>query len=565
MRLIRLKINNPSGFRSLQAGFEVCFLREWDYDKANQFNPNILVGPNGSGKSNVLEALAAIFYHIDCMLLEFRPDTFEYDEEQNPNGFQVEKSIPNAFEVEYFMRIPPELNQLNQPGFAHISIVKNSGEAPVIQWVNRREFNNEGDQRLNDLEAKSFYPRFVLGYSSGENEILSLPFFKTRFIQFDEYWDFLIRDDYYNQEPESRLVYLDQQFSQAILLSNFLFHSKSVLSPLKEEIGLEKILEFRIIIKGKSLSLSEEAFSEGFSKGFESKHADPIILTKKLEGIIEKLKNCATATYLDTETDTWYLDYWVNEATREAFRLHFGSALELFQTFQILLTLNLYQVTTKTKQELYGSDSVYVNETIPIPPSDERIMRFKDFVLKKTGTTKTIYSKSLSDGEHQFSHALGLCLLFKNEPCLFLLDEPETHFNPDWRASFISRLRDCFKEGDAADIMRDMLITTHSPFLVSDSKPEYVFMFNKETETQKITSKQPDFNTFGASINKITLKAFAKPETIGGFAGQKLQELRQRFKAGENAESILNEVNREMGDSIEKTLFINELFQSRKD
>lgn len=35
--------------------------------------------------------------------------------------------------------------------------------------------------------------------------------------------------------------------------------------------------------------------------------------------------------------------YWVNDATRQAFRKNFdGSALALFQAFQVLLTLNLY-------------------------------------------------------------------------------------------------------------------------------------------------------------------------------------------------------------------------------
>ena len=63
MKLLRLKINEK--FRSLQPGFEVCFLREWNYEKADEFNPYVLAGRNGSGKSNILEVLAAIFYHLD--------------------------------------------------------------------------------------------------------------------------------------------------------------------------------------------------------------------------------------------------------------------------------------------------------------------------------------------------------------------------------------------------------------------------------------------------------------------------------------------------------------------
>ena len=100
MKLIRLKITNLEGFRCLQKDFEVHFLRESDFDKTEKFNPYILAGPNGSGKSNILEVLAAIFYHIECIYIDYRPDSFNYNEEDNPEGFQAEKGIPNAFELE---------------------------------------------------------------------------------------------------------------------------------------------------------------------------------------------------------------------------------------------------------------------------------------------------------------------------------------------------------------------------------------------------------------------------------------------------------------------------------
>jgi len=41
-------------------------------------------------------------------------------------------------------------------------------------------------------------------------------------VHFDEYKDRLIRQLDYNQIPEGRLIFLDNEFSQSILLSNFL-------------------------------------------------------------------------------------------------------------------------------------------------------------------------------------------------------------------------------------------------------------------------------------------------------------------------------------------------------
>src|SRR5690606_7169223 len=125
------------------------------------------------------------------------------------------------------------------------------------------------------------------------------------------------------------------------------------------------------------------------------------------------------------------------------------------------------------------------------------IMRFKHFDIEKEKVGKSLLSKSLSDGEHQFLHAMGLCLLFKNTNSLFLLDEPETHFNPDWRAKFISILRDCLKtDGSDHAYLRELLITSHSPFIISDSHEENVLIFRKNDDTGVVTVERPDFNTF---------------------------------------------------------------------
>ncbi len=580
MKLLRLKITDPNGFRSLQPDFEIHFLRERDYSEANAFNPYILAGPNGSGKSNLLELLAAIFYHIECMYLDYRPVSFEYDELENLQGFRSESATPNSFELEYCIPAPATLNMSKTKEYAHIKIIKEKDKSPLIYWVNRGLFNADADQMLNSTEqsltsneAKELLPDFVLGYSSGENEILSLPFFKMRFIHYDEYKDYLISQKPYSSIPEGRLTYLNSEFSQAILLSNLLLQDKDLLEPFRDEVGVEDIKTFRIIIK-KYIKLDEKQITEdpkdtvNFQKSITETVEDELgekqyrlDITQNLKTIIQKLKNCSTCSYYDTEADELYLDYWVNEETKEAFAHNFYSAIELFQAFQILLTLNLYTVNEKLKKELYQSTSLYVNETVPTLPSDERVMRFKDLWIQKSGVDENILSKSLSDGEHQFLHSLGLCLLYKDKKCLFLLDEPETHFNPDWRAKFISKIRECFVR-EKEPTMREMLVTTHTPFLISDSKKDYVLIFNKNVESKRVEVFRPDYNTLGASINKITMKSFGKTATIGGYAEKQLNEIKERFENGAPRQEIIDEVNNLLGDSVEKVLFIKKVIDS---
>lgn len=573
MKLIRLKITDPNGFRSLQSGFELHFLREWNNSDPGDFNPYILAGPNGSGKSNILEVLAAIFYHVECMYLNYRPESFEYDE-TNPDGFRSDIAVPNGFEVEYYIPAPATFNMTGAVEDAHIRIVKEIESSPMICWLNRSLFNPNAEQALTNYEAKEVLPDFVLGYSSGENETLSLPFFKMRFIHFDEYKDYLINQSNYSSVPEGRLTFLNNEFNQAIILSNLLLQSKELLKPFQDEVGLEDIKIFRIIIK-KYVQLSKNhvakdfiatgCFPESITENYEDETGEThyrLEITQNLKPLIQKLKSCATCTYYDSDADELFLDYWVNEETKQAFAHNFGSPIELFQAFQILLTLNLYAVNETLKKELYQSKSLYVNETVPTLPSNERIMRLKDVWFKKSGITESLLSKSLSDGEHQFLHSLGLCLLYKDKRCLFLLDEPETHFNPDWRAKFISRLRDCFNDQEAKNTMREMLITTHTPFLISDSTKEYVLVFEKDVVNRSVKVSRPDFNTLGASINKITMMTFGKNETIGAYAAKQLDEINRRFESGEPKKQLIDEANTLLGDSVEKLLLMKKIIDS---
>ena len=591
MKLLRLKITDPDGFRSLPCGFEHHFRTEWNLQdelaQANDFAPFVCAGPNGSGKSNLLEVLAAIFFQLEVLRVRrsFLPEALQ-DEAQEVS--------PVSYELEYLIKLPKEYRSFGSPTFAHVVVIKEAGGSPWLRWENHEAFASEGfaSSRLTDEERDLLLPQYVLGYSSGENEILSLPFFKMRFVQFDEYWHALTRQLSYPGHPETRLAYLDSGFSQAILLCNLLFQDEATLQPFREDVGIEALREFRIILR-RSIELRPEqlaAFTsedenarqslEDIVKSNPALHAEigelgntryRLNLLQLLEGdeksslVVSALKRCATLSYIDDASDALVLDYWVNEATQQAFRENFdGSALVLFQAFQVLLALNLYAVNEVLKTDLYTSTSHYVSETVPTLPSDQRIMRFKFVRFTKQGVAEPMMLKQLSDGEHQLLHSLGLCLLFRETNSLFLLDEPETHFNPDWRANFITRLRQCLP-GDG-EYAQEMLITTHTPFLISDSKPDKVLVFNKDRASGAVSISNPNFNTLGASINKITMsEIFNKRETIGGHAQAILDDLRKRFETGsEEKEALITEIQQQLGDSVEKLLLIKAILDGDK-
>lgn len=581
MKLLRLKITDPAGFRSLPCGFEHHFRTEWNLQdelaKADHFAPYVCAGPNGSGKSNLLEVLAAIFFQLEILRVRrsFLPEALQ-DETLDLS--------PISFELDYLIRVLPEYRSSNSPEWAKVHVRKNAGESVRFLWENQSDFGTNINETFTSSHIDILLPQYVLGYSSGENEILSLPFFKMRFVQFDEYYNALTQQLPYPGHPETRLAYLDNGFSQAILLCNLLFLDEDNLRPFREDVGIDALHEFRIIVR-RSVGLRPEQLA-AFASEDENQYQLPedivnsnpalqfhideqgsfhyrLNILHLLEGdersslMINALQRCATLSYLDDDTDTLILDYRVNEATKQAFRENFdGSPLALFQAFQVLLALNLYLVSDTLKSDLYTSTSHYVSETVPTLASNERIMRFKHFYFNKIGVEKPMLLKELSDGEHQLLHSLGLCVLFRDTNCLLLLDEPETHFNPNWRANFITRLRQCLSY--PKDVGQEMLITTHTPFLISDSKPDKVLVFNKDETAGVVSINHPDYNTLGASINKITMNTFGKRETIGGYAQALLEDLRQRFEAGgEDRESLITETHQQLGDSVEKLLLIN--------
>ena len=230
MKLLKLHIKDE--FRSLHADFEVRFhqLTDKGIRAMESFQPFCFAGLNGSGKSNVLEALGAIFYHLEFCVARFRPQSFEAH-------FDRRQSTPDAYTLEYLIGQNKD-KPYTLPYFDKVRIEKEKGKAPKL-FVQAYPFDESKEVKEvpnafvasdnNDIaaEGKSYLPDLVVGYSSGENEVLSLPFIKNRLVNFDKY-----REDFKKgivfDEPETSLVYIDEGMSQAVLLCALLFEDEAV-------------------------------------------------------------------------------------------------------------------------------------------------------------------------------------------------------------------------------------------------------------------------------------------------------------------------------------------------
>ncbi|ELR69320.1 hypothetical protein C900_05146 [Fulvivirga imtechensis AK7] len=571
MKLLSLEIGEQ--FRSLHPGFKVHFhkLTDKGVDSMLEFQPFCFAGLNGSGKSNVLEALAAIFYHLEMCVAKYRPDSFE-------KHFSRSKSTPDAFTLKY---LTCSSNKNDYVLFLAdiVTITKEKGKEPVMT-VEPNPFSKEKGAEAREVSlkpsarsqvrapGKEFLPDLVVGYSSGENEILSLPFIKNRLIHFDEYKE-AVKKGFPFDEPETSLLYIDEEMSQAVLLACMLYEDpKTTLKPLRDELGIVGIRSFRMNLNMQTLHLDEE-----------KKDSSPILY--QVEHILDKLKKCASSWYeqkggikgmRDGLFTVLTLDFFVDEKTKQVFRDHFSSSFELFRFFQVLYELNANIISTPTKEEVYKSRGFYTDGKLPEAGPEDRVFYFLDYMILKEidglEKPKELLLREFSDGEHQFLHTMGICLMLKDRRTLLLLDEPETHFNPGWRGKFIKVLNDSLKAGGTNNFLKDVILTSHSPFVISDCLPNNVIFFKRNKDNHKIeakTARELDFNTYGTSVEIILDELFEYNQSIGDWANEELKTIDfDNIETQEQKEAIKQEL-RILGESIEKDLVLAKLNRMKFD
>ena len=559
MKLLKLHIQDE--FRSLHEGFSLDFHK--GIDSMDTFQPFCFAGLNGSGKSNVLEALASIFYHLEFCVAKFRPNSFD-------KHFKRHVSKPDAYKLEYLIGKKNEY-PTSTKDLVRVVIIKKKKAPPTI-YVYTKLSDEKPDltmplnQTENNEGAKLYLPDLVVAYSSGENEILSLPFIKNRLINFDKYCEDYKKNKTF-EEPESSLIYIDEGMSQAVLLAALLFEDKATLKPLKKELGILKLQSFTLHFNNKLLEI-----------------ADIKPLLEHVEDIIKKLKKCTTSWYekkndvINTGDETYSvlsLDFYVDEATKKAFKKYFNNSFELFRFFQVLYELNSNIVSESTKEEVYSSKGFYTKGKLPVPSPVDTVFHFLDYkILKRIKgkeEPKALLLREFSDGEQQFLHTLGICLMLKDRRTLLLLDEPETHFNPSWRAKFVKILNDSIYAGRLKNLpnkdfnvhlLKDVIITSHSPFIISDCMPNNVIFFKRNKKTELVeakSAKELEFNTFGTSVETILDELFYYNQSIGDWSNETLQEIEFENIKTEADKKALKKELRILGPSIEKDLVLAKL------
>lgn len=498
MKIKRIKIHNIP-HKPLIDGLDISFPDSINY---NSLNTNCLIGVNGSGKSQFLESIADLFVYLDSLY-------------RNCNKPKTTSS-PFLFDILYFIIH-------NNKKYTVNIIQEKPNKLPL--FIVKNEIGKE--IQLKGKEYDLYLPAKIIGYTSGENETLSIPFLAY----YDEYAEYTAGraiHGYNSTDYEPRFYFMDYSTNLGIVISNLIFEEFEGVEKLKKELNITQIKSFQIIIQTNSPAAPKMPI----------KGETGVILTEELKQWRDFLISTATCYEFEEKLNRYTLDFYFNKATKDAFTHFFKSAYNLYTALYKLELLNNLMIDKAVRKNIEKDrrNRNLINK-MPSVPNKDKVLHYSELKLMLQNG-QTVDYLSLSDGEHQYFNIFGSIIMVNHDNSLFLLDEPETHFNPKWRRLFISHLRSLTK-----DRKQDLYLTSHSPFIVSDCPRDNVYIF-KRIENKRIEIKNPSQETFGASFDNILQMAFGMDEVISKEASDKIKELHE-----ETDPNIIEQELTKLGDS----------------
>ena len=545
MRLHSIKLIGE--FKCLKGTLGAPFFLQFSRPR-DEYSPICLVGLNGSGKSNLIELISDIFCYANRELNE---------------QFINKRDLDYDFELRYYLGIPEHQTE--------VKLVGSSGELRLFRNV------QEGWQEVNILPSE-FLPQNVIAYSSGHNQSLSSVYAKSQFAFFDvvrrqgvfhrNYRKLLDRfegrlyehDEHvlielniflekslrnepslfnapqrYNGElnPEEGLdtikpklpttIFSDYSANQLTFISLYVLGNEKFREFLRRELNIEKLVSFQI-----DLRLNEY---------------------KEVDFVYDEVQRLALLSSNRNEKDGNILsgiyEFNLNNEFFDAINSLFAERKNFYEVLQFLTHLSAKKWSADEKATL--KTSKYCRNVPNISGGFSPIRFINTKIRLVNPGSETLYDR-LSDGEHQLIQVIAALLLNEGKDSLFFLDEPESHFNPKWRAEFLALINK-YVQTDRCEIM----ISTHSPFLVSASAGNRVLHFKKD-ENSSMSIEKSEVETYGASFDSLLRSIFDLPVLISEGPLEEIRNISQQ----ENKEQALQELEK-YGESFEVNYLKNRL------
>lgn len=568
MKLLSLKLNGQ--YKGLKDQY-------FDFSQT-QGNIVALIGLNGSGKSQLLEVIAEAFAFLErCQRDDFVVRT--------PLGF--------GFELVYQLSGTTD-HDLGSPGMECGSPLAVCGgiPTPTFKVVLAERSKTPQTFILSDADWAeiSMYELelpYVVGYSSGLNENLQRSFMKNA-VQYFEVQR--IRLQYMKEfraaengalRNEVNQKYLDK-YPHAFSSEAGVTNSFDEFTPLRhaaiqtsksiyldyDSAGL--VLASLAILPAQEIEqlFSEVTFKHPVSvtlqydlRGGVTDEADASRDIKRLISIAgpDQFKPAGRPA-TEEQFDLYELEYLAGDikldlanpnvvsALREA---NYGDPIAFFNRLYKLQQLGIkkWQYSSRLllqKDNFQGTVKKPLKTKLPLSVSE---------LILSDGQGRTVCLDDLSDGEAQLIEALAVTRIFSAERTLFLFDEPETHLNPSWRTYYHSYLSKAIVDNGNDMSSSSVILSTHSPFMVSSLKRENVLFFKRD-ESGSIRMSPVNSQTYGASFEVLIKDLFELRSLISHSV---IDEIRAQLQHGDDHARDWIESN--LGLSAEKAYLIRKLSQ----
>ncbi|KKR03206.1 MAG: hypothetical protein UT30_C0035G0001 [Candidatus Uhrbacteria bacterium GW2011_GWF2_39_13] len=460
-----------------------------------------LIGCNGSGKSNLIEFIVKIFRDLD---LGEKP-SHSYELEYTCRKREKDK-YPFEFEDrDSAIKIVVKDN-----------VKKISGDKDIDIDVDGKQVTFK-----NFTENKEYLPTHVFGYYSGPSNRLEKYFEKHQ----EEFYHKLRYPEKYhieeNELPLRPLFYARQIHSLFVLLAFFVDKDDKLKKFLRSHLGIKELESVLFILsnppwKGPKDGDSRFWYAKGIVQRFLDKLYElslaPMTLKYKVKTNLGHPK----------EATKEFKCFFLNANALDELRKNFTTISDFFKNLESTYISNLiHEVKIRVKVE------------------NNESLTFRD----------------LSEGEQQLLMVLGLLRFTREDESLFLLDEPDTHLNPNWSKDYIKFLNDIVEDKKHCQI----ILGTHSPIVIGGLTRDQIQIMRRDDKSLMVEAATPeedprgmgyagilksDMFGFKTILDEYTVglldekRSLAVKDKLNSEEKRKLQELNESLKGIDFTTSI---------------------------
>lgn len=484
MRLQRIRIPAFRNLRELDIAFDAHgsdaagAAADASQPPPQPFRSHALIGQNGTGKSNLIEALITIFRDVDLD----REAAFDYTLEYRIRGHAVRIAADTAKQKRPYVWVDGKAETQGH-------LLKNRELLPAhifAYYSGRNEriesLFQEHQRRFNqrqEITTHAVLPEQLLeNFTGTDADIRAIEEAKRRRdAQLKQAGDDRLRRLFYCRGGHSQLVLLacllsDDPVFRKVLKNLHIESLESALFVLKEPHRLRE--------KRRGGRFDEQELNEG----------DPRFWYARGNVVSEFLDKLWQVAWAPIEQEaTKQIDFRGRSEKQKQLYLFVPNQDKLKQ---------LGELVGSTDSFFRYAEGAYIGDLI-----DEVRITVKKRVVEGDGHDGKVSFTQLSEGELQMLTVLGLMRITREDHCLFLLDEPDTHLNPIWKLRYFDDIEGVLASDDGALVQGEsqILITTHDPMMVGSLRREQVHILRHDGH--RTVADMPDVHPQGMGVTGL--------------------------------------------------------------